>query len=185
MAIFKDNNFMFNDLDLEAVEFSFSNKKLLPWEGGCLWQRENEKPLLQLRKVFKKKERFLWLYSKKEIIEHELVHAKRLHFDEPIFEEVLAYQTSPSAFRKFFGPFFRNSKESLLFFLSSFTLIFMPVIYLAIFGFFILRLIRVQTIFLGTKKKLIKKFQCEKKTFEHMIQLKDKEIISIYKNKQF
>ncbi len=166
-------------MNLEDVEFSFSNKGLLPWEGGCLWEREGEKPLLQLRKVFKKQERFLWLYTRTEIIAHELVHARRLHFNEPIFEEVLAYRTSSSAFRRFFGPLFRSSKESLFFVLTLPTLFFLPMIYIGVLGFFLIRLFRVQCLFARAKRRLMKDLGDEERVFQHLILLTDKEIITI------
>ena len=41
-----------------------------------------------------------------------MVHAMRFMFDENRFEEILAYQTSSSRFRRYFGPLFTHAKES-------------------------------------------------------------------------
>lgn len=160
---------MLKDFD---IEISYSNKGLLPWEGGCLWEIEGEKPLLQLRKIFESQDKFLGIYSKEEIINHELVHAKRIAIKGAIFEEVLAYQTSKSPFRRFFGPIFRSSKESAFFLLSSLTLILSPWIFLSIVAFFLVRLLRVQRIFAKAKKKA---------TAEELILMDDDQIFSLGK----
>ncbi len=54
------------------------------------------------------------LPSRKEIIDHESVHARRANFNEPRFEELLAYRTSRSRFRRLIGPLFQSTFESSL-----------------------------------------------------------------------
>ena len=56
------------------------------------------------------------LYSRAEILAHELVHAYRVPYGETWFEEYLAWQTSSSRFHRYFGSCFR----------SPFTLLFFP-----------------------------------------------------------
>lgn len=46
---------------------------------------------------------------------HESLHAVRIGFNEPRFEEVLAYYYSKSRWRRFFGPLFRKPSHALFF----------------------------------------------------------------------
>lgn len=98
----------------------FSNQHLAPWHGGCAWifQMDEASPiaaLMQLRSHFRTSGRYLGIYRRDELIAHELAHVGRMKFEEPVFEELLAYRTSPSAFRRWFGPMVASSKETLLF----------------------------------------------------------------------
>ncbi|MCH9621161.1 MAG: hypothetical protein S4CHLAM20_05770 [Chlamydiia bacterium] len=52
-----------------------------------------------------------------EIINHELVHARRILFNDDHFEEILAYRQSPSFFRRFFSPLIISRLELSLFFI--------------------------------------------------------------------
>jgi len=104
------------------VHIIFSDKKLPPWHGACAWIVKKEKSgprtaFLQLRKIFEKKKHLLRLYSRKEVVAHELAHIGRMAFNEPKFEEILAYRTS-SPFRQFLGPIIQSSKEAILFIFS-------------------------------------------------------------------
>ncbi|NGX62079.1 MAG: hypothetical protein K940chlam9_01572 [Chlamydiae bacterium] len=98
------------------IEVDYSNEGLSFFEGGCTWIGEKGASI-QLRKDFAKKKSYFG-YQKEELLAHETVHLIRQAFEEPVFEEILAYQTSSSPFRRYFGPFFRNPKESRLFLLS-------------------------------------------------------------------
>ena len=114
---------IYEDLDL-AIDWllTTSSSKGLPfWEPAATWMLEQDNiiiPLLQIKNRHKK------IHA--EILKHEVVHIARSAFKEPIYEEFLAYATSQSKWRRFFGPIFRSSKESLLFvvlaLLSSLTL---------------------------------------------------------------
>lgn len=102
----------------------FSNEKLAPWHGGCAWiyQLTDETPtgaFFQLRKAFASKTRFLGLYDRKELIAHESAHVGRMMFQEPKFEEFLAYRTG-SRFRQWFGPIIQSPWESIIFLLVLF-----------------------------------------------------------------
>jgi len=102
------------------VPVFFSNYQLFPWQGGCAWfyQLSEEGPMeacFQLRKQFANSARYLGIYSRDELIAHESVHIGRMLFEEPKFEEILAYRTATSAFRRWFSPIVQSSKESLLF----------------------------------------------------------------------
>lgn len=104
------------------VPLFFSNYQLTPWHGGCAWifQLDENSPtaaFLQLRAQFRKASSYLGLYRRNELIGHELAHVGRMQYVEPQFEELLAYQSSPSKWRRFLGPIVQSSKESLLFIL--------------------------------------------------------------------
>lgn len=102
------------------VPVFFSNYKLAPWQGGCAWifQMNEDSPtgvLFQLRENFKVGKSYLGLYNRDELISHELSHVGRMVFEEPKFEELLAYQMSDSKFRRWFGPIVQSSTESMFF----------------------------------------------------------------------
>ena len=170
------------------IPVHYSNKSLAPWEGGCAWIHEG-KVALQLRKVLEKRESYLGLVSKEELLQHEAVHAMRVAFEEPRFEEVLAYQTSRSRFRRSFGPFFRSPRESVLF-LSCMLLFpltvpfpFLQLPFAALlagittYGLF--RLTRTQSIFGRAKRNLSKLTENPRAL---MLHLTDKEIESFAKS---
>ena len=94
-----------------------SNKKLPIWEGAATWTLDCEGvkiPFLQFRKRYA---------ENREIWSHELVHILRIAFDEPRFEEILAFDRSQSRFRKWLGPLLRTPKESIFFVVTSFVAI--------------------------------------------------------------
>lgn len=98
----------------------FSNYRLLPWHGGCAWifQIKSDTPtgaIIQLRKSFKKNSHLFSIYSRKELIAHELSHVGRMMYSEPIYEELLAYRSSKSRLRRWLGPLVQSPWESLLF----------------------------------------------------------------------
>lgn len=100
----------------------YDNKGLPFWQGAATWIADGMFPLLQLKTAFRKGH-YLKIYHRKELLAHESVHAARMAFKEPKFEEILAYQTSPSPFRRLLGALFQNPWEStllLLLFLLSF-----------------------------------------------------------------
>lgn len=109
------------------VPIFYSNEKLAPWHGGCAWifQEKEGDPTsacLQLRKSFFGKEtrkETLWgIYPRSEVVSHEVCHIGRMMFEEPKFEEIIAYQTSSSPFRRWFGPIIQSAKEAYLFGIS-------------------------------------------------------------------
>lgn len=116
------------DVDMQWIPLFFSNQKLALWHGGCAWifQEKEDTPtaaVLQMRKSWYNK-KWGWAgYTRRELVGHELAHAGRMMFEEPQFEEILAYQTSPSIFRRWFGPVIQSSKEAMAFFLSLFLIL--------------------------------------------------------------
>jgi hypothetical protein len=103
----------------------FSNYQLAPWHGGCAWifQLNAQTPttaFLQLRSNFRSQKKYLGLYQRSELMSHELAHVGRMVYDEPKYEEVLAYRSSQAKWRRFFGPIVQSSGESLFFILTLF-----------------------------------------------------------------
>lgn len=108
------------DIEPSWIPLFYSNHNLAPWHGGCAWifQMEENSPtsaLLQMRKAFFYKKRYLGIYQKDEVISHELSHVGRMVFQEPEFEEIIAYQTSDSCLRRFLGPIITSARETLVF----------------------------------------------------------------------
>lgn len=98
------------------VPIFFSNHSLFPWDGAfsLIFQLKEESPdsaFIQLRKKLKQRTSYLG-YSRKELVLHELSHIGRMEFDEPEFEEMLAWRSSNSPFRRNLGPIFSSQKES-------------------------------------------------------------------------
>lgn len=165
------------EVEAPWVSLHYKNKGLHFWEGGCTWI-EGESVTLQLKKVFETKSRYLLLYSKEELIAHEVVHAARSAFEEPLFEEVLAYQTASSSFRKYMGPLFRSSKEVLGLWLTLATLFITPWIGTAVSFFFVFRLIRTQRLFASAKRKALTLVPPEK-VLPLLVRLSDQEILTL------
>jgi hypothetical protein len=55
------------------------------------------------------------LVKKEEVIKHELVHARRVLFEEPKFEEILAFRTSKSKLRAIASPMFSTKTDIYIF----------------------------------------------------------------------
>lgn len=166
------------------VAVNYDNKGLRLWEGACSWI-DAHGASIQLRRSFETKKRLWGIYSKEELLAHEGVHAARVAFEEPVFEEVLAYQTSKSAFRRYLGPIFRSSKESLIFMCSvAIASFFHPAIYvsiaLALLGMG--RLMITQNRFTKAKQELEQLFG-KSKALPMLLHLTDREIILFSKGK--
>jgi hypothetical protein len=89
---------------VDWVPLEFSSQKLSWWEGGATFIDGAALPSIVLRPSFAKGS-FLGT-SSTEVLAHEAVHAARMRFCEPKFEEMLAYATSPKRWKRCLGPFF-------------------------------------------------------------------------------
>lgn len=108
------------DIAPDWIPIFFSDYRLPFWQGGCAWifQMAADSPtaaLIQLRQAFRQSSRYLGIYQRDELLTHELVHAGRMKFQEPRYEEILAYQTADSSFRRWFGGIVQSSMESVIF----------------------------------------------------------------------
>lgn len=102
------------------IPLFFSNEHLTFWHGGSAWifQQDESSPIsafFQLRRQFKNSDTYLGIYKREEIIVHELCHVGRMAFEEPKFEEIIAWQSSSSGWRRWLGPIIQSSWESALF----------------------------------------------------------------------
>ena len=119
------------------IPLFFTNHKLPFWQGGCAWifQMTEHSPiasLIQLRKEFATKSKYLGIYQRDELLRHELCHVGRMAFDEPKYEEIIAYRSADSRFRRFFGPLMQSSIESALFLLLLFMIVVFDVFLIAL-----------------------------------------------------
>jgi hypothetical protein len=97
----------------EWVPGFFANESFGFFWGGCsLSDPASGLSLFIIRKAFKKKTRWL-VYSRKELLAHEMTHAAHQAFNEWQFEEYFAYQTASSPLRRFFGGCFIHKFDSL------------------------------------------------------------------------
>ena len=115
----------FYDIAPTWIPLFFSNYNLSFWHGGCAWifQKDENSPtsaFFQLRQNLRNQTHYLGIYDRNELIAHEMSHVGRMMFEEPQFEELLAYQSSPSRFRRWFGPLVQAPWESALFVLTIF-----------------------------------------------------------------
>lgn len=95
----------------------YSNAKLSFFQGAATWiiaRNGLRIPLIQLKEKFENGSLHK-MYLREEVLAHEAVHAARMQFDEPVFEEFFAYKTSPHWWRRIFGPIFERTWEAYLF----------------------------------------------------------------------
>lgn len=103
-------------ISILEVPIIFCNKGLSFWEGAALWIEKSEGyvvPEIQVRTGFQKGS-YLF-YDTKEVVSHEMLHAARVYYNEPRYEEILAYQTARSPFRKYMGPLFETPTQTWVF----------------------------------------------------------------------
>jgi len=95
----------------------YSDAKLPFFQGAATWICEKNGvriPLIQLKKKLENG-RLFRIYNRDEVLAHEAVHAARMQFDEPWFEEIFAYRTSSRFFLRCLGPIFQAPWETYLF----------------------------------------------------------------------
>lgn len=135
---------------IDWVPLTYSNHRIAWWEGAATWISD-DLPSIQLRRNFQKG--FFLGYRRSDILAHEAVHAVRVRFEEPQFEEILAYSTS-KGWKKFFGPLFSRTWEPLVFILSLALGIFSPFIPLLVLSVSLGWLLYRQWAFKRCAKKL-------------------------------
>ncbi len=133
---------------IDWVPIHFSSQHLLPWEGALFATTENGLPFIQLRS------KNLWNNSREEILLHEAIHAARETFNEPKFEEFLAYAASSSRWKRWLGPLFERRWEFFLFASALFLFPWIPLICSVPLSFFLLRLCYKHLLFSRLKKKV-------------------------------
>lgn len=173
------------------VEIKRDAKGLLPWEGAATWIEENADgqrvSAIQLKPSLP-----AFLYAPDEVLAHELVHAMRIGFEEDRFEEILAYRTSKSWFRRYFGPIFSRPAEvkGFIFLMVATWLLYWTELILDVewggafflwaplcaIGWGVFRLIRLQKVFSATLRNLEKAIAKRGKSLAVALRLTDAEI---------
>lgn len=167
------------DLEIDWLPVAYSNKGLLPWHGGALFFEEDGRVRVQLRKTLQTKKQLYFLYSKKELLEHEALHAVRREFNEPLFEEMLAYQTATSAFRRACGPLVQTTAGASLFLLAAFVSWWSAWPFILISGIGLFKLAWRRRQFLACRAKLTRLVGLKAQAL--MIRLTDAEILHFSK----
>ena len=175
------------------IEIHYQAKGLRFWEAACTWI-EGDSIRIQLHPALLKNKKH-WGYKPEEIIAHEFAHAVRGAFEESIFEEILAYRTSSSPLRRFWGPLLRTATESLYGVLALFACtiasFFEPFGWIAwcaavgLLGLAVTRLANAQRIFNRALHKIAHLLSHQKpeknRALAVMLRLTDKEIIRFSK----
>lgn len=117
---------------VDWVSLRYCSHRLAWWEGAATWIGEEGLPSIQLRPAFEKGS-YLG-YRRSDVLAHEALHAARMRFDEPIFEEMLAYATSTQRWKRFLGPAFRRGWEPLVLLLALCAGIYQPWVPLLFFS---------------------------------------------------
>ncbi|MDD7986820.1 hypothetical protein PQO01_17860 [Lentisphaera marina] len=108
----RKSNLELYDFDLDWVPgFFYSPGAMF---GGCAW---GIPPyfftLFILRPSFRTRDKW-YIYGRQELMAHEMCHAVRFPLEADKYEEMFAYQTSTSSFRKLFGPMVRSPLETYI-----------------------------------------------------------------------
>jgi hypothetical protein len=102
------------DFEIDWVPGFYTNDRMGVLFAGCaFYSTDDYFALFVVRKAFEKNERWL-IYSRTELLAHELCHIAHMGFGSVTYEEMFAYQTSPSRFRRVVGGVFRTPLDSYL-----------------------------------------------------------------------
>jgi hypothetical protein len=97
---------------LDWVPGFFINPRYSLLFGGCAFYFYPDFfALFIIRRAFATRTRWL-IYDRRELLAHELCHVARIAFGSRQFEEMFAYQTASSAFRRLSGSIFRGQAEA-------------------------------------------------------------------------
>jgi hypothetical protein len=100
---------------LDWVPGFFINPRHSLLFGGCAFYFFPDFfALFIIRRAFATRSRWL-IYSRRELLAHELCHVARIAYGSRQFEEMFAYQTATSAFRRLAGSIFRGQAEAFCF----------------------------------------------------------------------
>ena len=92
----------------------FTNYRMGLFFAGCAcYSPEELFALFLVRRAFRDQERWL-IYSRQELIAHELCHLARAPLQSRDLEELFAYQTASSGFRRAIGGMLRSPRETWL-----------------------------------------------------------------------
>ena len=102
------------DFEIDWVPGFFANYRMGILFAGCaMYSHDDFFAVFIVRKAFKAKEKWM-IYSRTELMAHELCHIAHIGFHTKDYEEIFAYQTSVSVFRKIFGGMLRTTTDTYL-----------------------------------------------------------------------
>ncbi|RMD76708.1 MAG: hypothetical protein D6820_12295 [Lentisphaerae bacterium] len=111
----------------EWVPGFFSSQKMgLLFAGCAVFSLQLKLAFMFLRKTFTTNDRWL-IYSRDELMAHELTHIAHASLADSQFEEFLAYQTSPNGFRRLLGGILRTPRDTYLLMGSMLTLMLLQI----------------------------------------------------------
>ena len=100
---------------IDWVPGFYMNPRFSMLFGGCAFSYYPDFfALFIIRQSFKKKKKWL-IYNRDELLSHELCHIARIALNSTKYEEIFAYQTSTSFFRRLMGGIFLSQTDSFLF----------------------------------------------------------------------
>ena len=102
------------DFEIDWVPGYFLSRGLGFLWGGCTIITDTDLALFFIRRDFRERKKW-FLYSRRELLAHELCHVARNRLNDPEFEEHFAYMTSTSPLRRLLGNCFRSSFDAILF----------------------------------------------------------------------
>ena len=102
--------------------FFLSRSVGLLWGGVLIGDPDECFSFFLIRNSFRAKEKWLF-YRRTELFAHELCHSMRMELKETSLEEYFAYQTSPSALRRYLGNCFIRDIDAILFVLPTLLLL--------------------------------------------------------------
>lgn len=102
------------DFEIDWVPGYFLSRGLGFLWGGCTIVTDTDLALFFIRRDFRERKKW-FLYSRRELLAHELCHVARNRLNDPEFEEHFAYMTSTSPLRRLLGNCFRSSFDAILF----------------------------------------------------------------------
>lgn len=135
---------------LESIPMIVCSKRMAFLEAASLWvygEGKERYPVIHMRKKCPS-----WI-CEEEVLAHELVHAARIGFQSIFFEEILAYQTSFSAWRRWGGPCLLFAWEGYVLLALSWISVSWA---LGFAGYLGVRLLVLQALFFLAKRKLCK-----------------------------
>lgn len=155
----------------------YSDKSLPPWQGAAAWISDDEPPLIQLKKAFRKGS-YLRIYKRDEVLAHEAVHASRMAFEEPYFEEMFAYKVSSSPLQRALGALFIRSWEAPALLLLLFACLWKEFFFVPIagFAFLTIRLLFLHLVFTFCQKRLKAVIKDPGQVLAAILRLSDNEI---------
>ena len=100
--------------EIDWVPGFFTNSRMgLLFAGCAMYSYDDFFAVFIIRKAFKLKERWI-IYGRTELMSHELCHVAHIGFRTKNYEEILAYQTSESLFRRLLGGMLRTTTDTYL-----------------------------------------------------------------------